>query len=59
MDGLADRDAWRSAFDAAVEAMRQHMLVDWKTDGRTGQVMSYVTPLHGTFKVGWVQVELV
>lgn len=47
---LEDRDAWRRAFDAAVAAMRDHMLVDWNTDAETGRVMTYVTPLRGAFK---------
>lgn len=44
---LEDRDEWRRAFDDAIAAMHRHMLVDWSADDTTGQVMSYVAPLHG------------
>ena len=52
LDFLENRDSWRNAFDAAVSAMRSNMLVDWKTDSRTGDVMSYVSPLHGSYRDG-------
>mmetsp|Transcript_25430 Transcript_25430/g.62714 ORF Transcript_25430/g.62714 Transcript_25430/m.62714 type:complete len:248 (+) Transcript_25430:3-746(+) len=45
---LEGRESWRKAFDTAIMAMTQHMLGDWDTDAATGQVMSYVAPLHGS-----------
>ena len=50
LGGLKHPDAWRSMFDAAIDAMQAHMLVDWNVDPDTGQTMSYVAPLNGRYQ---------